>query len=821
VYKRISFTSLFSDGWKGKEYPRQCGATIDETKLVSIVLGQASVPERTMIDIGAHFGNSAQHFVSKGWKVYCFEPDPVNRKKLVAKFGDASNVVIDPRAVGEKVETGKPLFSSPESSGISSLHAFRDTHKQAALVDVTTVAQIVGQHKLDQIGFLKIDAEGFDFAALRGVPWDRIRPAAIECEFEDAKTVPLGHNWRDMAEFLRRKGYRVYVSEWHPIIRYGIRHDWLGLKSYPCDLASKGAWGNLLAFLEDPGQEAIEAALRECVSVKSSSPAMPMASAPMEQRDRGARNRGVAEEKPKATTNTLMDASTSSSLHRELASFDLFARFRDRVKMRYMIFARAVKGHNLVLFRIGQLTMWSLRVACNHPILLIGALCALIGLALAPVYTPLWEYRAFFWGGAGVLVLLALGTIGVAVVEKAARRLNERQSIFLETRLAEHLAALKQQVTTLAGQMETIKGQVATTSNPNKTVEAKAKAKAKALEQELGALREAVAQAAVKADTEQALDTLKTQSDQASKAVEAKAKALEQELGALREAVAQAAVKAETEQALGTIKTQIEAASNRIAKLAPRVEYDVVYQRFNRVLTPEHQETLQNVWSKRLGVKVTKASLAYMAQRIRTIEQNSLGRLATSIEDAVLRTLVSSAIRAKKREILEIGTLFGIGLSMIYDHNRGRYDSVHVTAIDPLEGYYRDKEPDVLLNIPVTKSTFWRNMRAADVPDDDITLIDEMSTSDEAIERASTKKYDLLVIDGDHSYAGVKADFENYQSMVHRGGFVIFDDYGTSEWPDVQRFVDKEVLRDGRVAHVGSEWRTAVFRVIKSSAIAK
>ena len=115
-------------------------------------------------------------------------------------------------------------------------------------------------------------------------------------------------------------------------------------------------------------------------------------------------------------------------------------------------------------------------------------------------------------------------------------------------------------------------------------------------------------------------------------------------------------------------------------------------------------------------MRVTSSSLAYMAQRIRTNEQNAVGRLATSIEDAILRTLVSSAVRAKKLEVLEIGTLFGIGLSMIYEHNRGRYESVHVTAIDPLEGYYHDKEPDVLLNIPITKATFWRNLRLAGVP---------------------------------------------------------------------------------------------------------
>lgn len=37
-------------------------------------------------------------------------------------------------------------------------------------------------------------------------------------------------------------------------------------------------------------------------------------------------------------------------------------------------------------------------------------------------------------------------------------------------------------------------------------------------------------------------------------------------------------------------------------------------------------------------------------------------------------------------------------------------------------------------------------------------------------------KIDVLFIDGDHSYRGVKADFENYSPMVRAGGIVLFHD---------------------------------------------
>jgi predicted O-methyltransferase YrrM len=35
---------------------------------------------------------------------------------------------------------------------------------------------------------------------------------------------------------------------------------------------------------------------------------------------------------------------------------------------------------------------------------------------------------------------------------------------------------------------------------------------------------------------------------------------------------------------------------------------------------------------------------------------------------------------------------------------------------------------------------------------------------------------DLLFIDGDHSYEGVKADFANYSSLVRPGGLIVLHD---------------------------------------------
>lgn len=784
------------------EYERAAEAHIDESRIISVLQGSADTTERVMIDVGAHFGGSAAHFVDRGWAIYCFEPDPANREKLIARFNDKPNVRIDARAVGDHSETKKPFFSSSESTGISGLHPFHDTHKQSSVVDVITVAEIVDQHGLGRSDFLKIDVEGFDFAVLRGVPWERIKPLVIECEFEDAKTVPLGHTWRDMAEFLVAKGYTVYVSEWHPIIRYGIRHDWRGLKRYPCELASKDAWGNLLAFLEDPGAEAIGTALKKCVSVKNPSSGSEASTVAASQQPSDRNGEGKMSEPANQVPATTNGTSSASETTQPGVLHTMVTRLRGWARRRYKVYASAVKARSLVLFRAGQVVAWTMRAVRRRPRIAVTAFVSLAVLAVAPYHASIWPYRGVFWAAAAGLSVMAIGAIAAAVINEALRRLLGGLRADMDARVVLARQAGDRRTAALEARIASLAKEVADVKTRFVNAQAASEKARTATESELGAVKARI--------------------EDASKRVAELAGQLERETGSLGERIdrAQAAseeAKAAAESGLGLLKAKVNESTKRVAALAEQVEQNAAFQRFNRILTPEHVETLHTVWSKRLGVRTTKPSLAYMAHRIRVTEQNAVGRLATTIEDAVLRMLVSSAVRAKKLEILEIGTLFGIGLAMLYEYTRSRYDAVHVTAIDPLDGYYNEKVPDVLLNIPVSKATFWRNMDVAGIPRKDITLIESMSTSDEAIAKAKRKRYDVLVIDGDHSYSGVRSDFENYLGMMRQGGFIIFDDYGAENWPDVKRFIDSEVVGNDRVDQVGSEWRTAVFRVGKTA----
>lgn len=56
---------------------------------------------------------------------------------------------------------------------------------------------------------------------------------------------------------------------------------------------------------------------------------------------------------------------------------------------------------------------------------------------------------------------------------------------------------------------------------------------------------------------------------------------------------------------------------------------------------------------------------------------------------------------------------------------------------------------------------------------------------------AYVKRFDLLFIDGDHSYKGVKADWDAYKGFLKAGSIVVFHDWGWAE--GVKRVILEEV----------------------------
>lgn len=249
------------------------------------------------------------------------------------------------------------------------------------------------------------------------------------------------------------------------------------------------------------------------------------------------------------------------------------------------------------------------------------------------------------------------------------------------------------------------------------------------------------------------------------------------------------------------------------AVAVPVVTNRDLYQRFKRDLDRSDLEVFVEEWAPKLNLELGPRVLAYEAELICETERRCAGRLASSIQDALLRSLVARAVVGTKLEYLEIGTLFGINLCTVHELSKHEFSDMHLTSIDPLDNYYQQGR-DVLTGLPINFKLVQENVLEMKIPADRIRFIQHLSTDEEAVSMASEHVYNCMLIDGDHSYEGVKYDFEYFSGMLCSGGYLMVDDYEATEWPDVTRYVDETIKKDPRFEFVGSQWRTAVFRAI-------
>lgn len=71
------------------------------------------------------------------------------------------------------------------------------------------------------------------------------------------------------------------------------------------------------------------------------------------------------------------------------------------------------------------------------------------------------------------------------------------------------------------------------------------------------------------------------------------------------------------------------------------------------------------------------------------------------------------------------------------------------------------------------------------------------------------KPINLLWIDGDHSWEGIKNDVEKFLPLVEPGGFMVVHDYGNPRYPDVTKYCNKVRLE-------AEQYRVRVFEAVEN-----
>jgi len=150
-------------------------------------------PGDTVIDCGAHVGTFARYALARGaGRVVAIEPDATNLEMLEANLAEeiaAGRVLLIRAGVWDQ----RTVLTLTRQDGNSAAHTFVRTVADGTKIEgmpVLTLDQIVAEHGVDRVDFIKMDIEGAERRALAGAR-DTLR------RFKPRMAISSYHMWDD------------------------------------------------------------------------------------------------------------------------------------------------------------------------------------------------------------------------------------------------------------------------------------------------------------------------------------------------------------------------------------------------------------------------------------------------------------------------------------------------------------------------------------------------------------------------------------------------------------------------------------------------
>jgi FkbM family methyltransferase len=233
-------------------------AFTDRDLVVEVVLPYLRAGgSRRLLDVGACVGAMSSPFLAEGWQTVMFEPDPRCHPTLAALADKhAGQVRIEAAAVTGDHD-GSVLFHIAGAPGLSGLSrspfaADLATHE----VPARAIAPYIARNGLFDVDFVKIDAEGHDFAILDGLDFGRIAPRLIMVEFGDQFAGQDRAALESAAQRMKGRGYRACVVCLRALGDFA-RQQWgtgllaIGIDTVPVLPDGASLFGNILFFRAD------------------------------------------------------------------------------------------------------------------------------------------------------------------------------------------------------------------------------------------------------------------------------------------------------------------------------------------------------------------------------------------------------------------------------------------------------------------------------------------------------------------------------------------------------------------------------------------
>jgi FkbM family methyltransferase len=177
---------------------------------------------RGAIDVGAHKGVFTLFLTKYHRRVYCFEPNPDLATALSQKFGE--NVEVHACALGRVKDTA--VLHIPLSDGVpvDSRSTLTNYFDMSPVRTVSVPVRVLDEMKLSEIGFMKIDVEGFERDVLEGGKETIIRERPriyIEIEQRFHPSKPIAEIFSQIRS-LGYAGFFFHDGDYQPLTAFSV-----------------------------------------------------------------------------------------------------------------------------------------------------------------------------------------------------------------------------------------------------------------------------------------------------------------------------------------------------------------------------------------------------------------------------------------------------------------------------------------------------------------------------------------------------------------------------------------------------------------------
>ena len=188
-----------------------------------------------------------------------------------------------------------------------------------------------------------------------------------------------------------------------------------------------------------------------------------------------------------------------------------------------------------------------------------------------------------------------------------------------------------------------------------------------------------------------------------------------------------------------------------------------------RLITPDEVSEIIRIGNDVLGFIISESQIRYIERVTLGLELLGTGRLAAHSADAVIR-VITSLSRGDRILHAEIGVLSGLYAALLGRIAGDAGVDVHQVLIDPFEGYYGESEFDALTLSTISADTVRRNLRMAGCDEEEYTILEGLSGDPATLQAAGGRRYDTILVDGDHSYEGVTGRHRRLRSAAATRG---------------------------------------------------